>query len=74
VDDFIEPWLFTGVTAAPAGGQPVAPDQVRAEIRAGVALLRGLLLDLVITGDQDGTTSALNAYLDSRRMPRSPHH
>jgi AcrR family transcriptional regulator len=43
--------------------QPRAAGMSRAEIRLGLAVIRGLLLDLLATGDRDGVTAALEAFL-----------
>ncbi len=39
---------------------PDGPD--RAVVRLGLAVIRGLLLDLVATGDHAGTTAALGRF------------
>lgn len=57
--DFVEPWLSAGRAAAQAVG--VAVDD--ASLRAGVALMRGLLLDVVVTGDVAGASAALESHL-----------
>jgi AcrR family transcriptional regulator len=43
-----------------AGADPVT---ARAEARLGVAVTRGLLLDLLATGDRDGVTQAFERFL-----------
>jgi hypothetical protein len=36
---------------------------VRADARLGTAVVRGLLLDLLITGDRAGVDAAMDAYI-----------
>ena len=43
-----------------AGADPAA---ARAQARLGLAVVRGLLLDLLATGDRDGVTAAFEAWL-----------
>lgn len=43
----------------------VPPDQAAAQARLGLAVTRGLLLDLLATGDRPGTDAAHRAYVDS---------
>jgi AcrR family transcriptional regulator len=55
--DMVEQWIalarVAGVDAA--------------RLRVDIAVIRGLLLDLLLTGDRKGTDAALKAYLDMRR-------
>lgn len=37
------------------------------QLRVDIAVIRGLLLDLLLTGDRKGTDAALKAYLDLRK-------
>ncbi len=53
----IENWLEANVALASAAGVPV--DVARAHGRLGVAVIRGLLLDLLATGDRVGVDAAL---------------
>jgi DNA-binding FadR family transcriptional regulator len=46
---------------AVAQGQPEA--QARAEARLGVAVTRGLLLDLLATGDREAVDAAMERYI-----------
>jgi AcrR family transcriptional regulator len=64
VDDWVEPVSARLVAAG------VAPDEAGAQARLGLAVVRGLLLDLLATGDLAGTTAAFDLYLD--RVVRSP--
>lgn len=57
IDDWVEP----AVIALVAGGQPEAA--ARAQVRLGLAVVRGLLLDLVATGDRDGVDAAFAEFV-----------
>jgi AcrR family transcriptional regulator len=58
VDDWVEPIAELGV----ARGVP--PDAARAHARLGVAVTRGLLLDLLATGDRAAVNAAMDAFID----------
>jgi AcrR family transcriptional regulator len=60
-ENLVEPWLSSGADAASALG--LSPQLARAEARLGMALLRGLLLDLLVTGDRAGVDEALELFL-----------
>jgi len=57
---FIGPWLDV------AGGS----GEQRAQRRADVALMRGLVLDLLVTGDAEGVDAAFEAWLAMRVSQR----
>ena len=57
VDHWVEPLTRIGV----AEGRP--EEQARAEARLGVAVTRGLLLDLLATGDRAGVDAAMERYI-----------
>lgn len=57
VDDWVVPLAAVGVEA----GLPEAT--ARAQARLGLAVYRGLLLDLLATGDREGVTAAVEEYL-----------
>lgn len=57
VDDWLEPIAELHVAW---GMEPVA---ARAQARLGIAVTRGLLLDLLATGDRAGTTAAFEAWI-----------
>lgn len=57
IDDWIEP----AVTAQVERG--LLEDQVRAEARLALAVVRGLLLDLLATGDREGVDDAFTEFL-----------
>jgi AcrR family transcriptional regulator len=60
VDDWVEP----AAEAAAAAGKPI--EQARAEARLGVAITRGLLLDLLATGDRAAVDAALEHWIELR--------
>ena len=57
VDLWVEPLARIGV----AQGVPEA--RARAEARLGVAVVRGLLLDLLATGDREGADAAVERFI-----------
>jgi len=59
VDLWVEPLTRIGV----AQGQPKA--QARAEARLGVAVTRGLLLDLLATGNREAVDEAMERYIEA---------
>jgi AcrR family transcriptional regulator len=62
LDNAIEPWIsaLVPVLIREAG---LDSKTARAEARLSVAVTRGLLLDLLATGDRDGVTEAFERYL-----------
>jgi AcrR family transcriptional regulator len=62
LDTVLEPWFAPTIEAQTARG--MAPDQARAMARLGVATIRGLLLDLLATGDRAGVDAAMRMFLD----------
>src|SRR5215468_10752128 len=81
LDNAIEPWI---AALAPALTREAGLDSsaARAEARLAVAVTRGLLLDLLATGDRDGVTEAFERYLqhtergyhDPANQPARPRH
>ena len=63
LDSAIEPWI---AAMEPAIIREAGLDSktARAEARLALAITRGLLLDLLATGDRDGVTEAFERYLD----------
>jgi AcrR family transcriptional regulator len=55
-DDMVKQWMALAKSAGVDAAQ----------LRVDVAVIRGLLLDLLLTGDRKGTDAALKAYLDMR--------
>ncbi len=68
LDGIVEDWLRPAVERLRGLGVPER--QARAQARFGLAVARGLLLDLVTTGDQAGLDDAVELYL--RIMPYGP--
>ncbi len=65
LNDDIEHWLDANVTlSAPLG---VPGDVARTHARLGLAVTRGLLLDLLATGDRAGVDEALEIFADRYR-------
>jgi AcrR family transcriptional regulator len=56
----ITSWLEANDTLAAAQG--IQPDQARVHARLGLAVVRGLLLDLLATGDRAGVDAALEVF------------
>jgi AcrR family transcriptional regulator len=59
----IEHWLEANVSLAAGTGVPA--DMVRTHSRLGLAVMRGLLLDLLATGDRAGVDAALEAFAEN---------
>ena len=59
VDGLIEPWLDEAEAAARAVG--LTPH--RDELRLGIAVTRGLLIDVLATGDVEGATRAHERFI-----------
>jgi AcrR family transcriptional regulator len=66
LDSAIEPWIdmMAAAMESEAGLDAVT---ARAEARLGVAVTRGLLLDLLASGDRDAATEAFDRYLQHTR-------
>jgi AcrR family transcriptional regulator len=58
----VESWVAPVAEMMIADGVP--PDSARATARLGVAVTRGLLLDLLATGDQEGVLAAMERFLE----------
>ena len=59
VDSLVEPWLAVAREAGERLGIDVDP----VEVRLAIAVVRGLLLDAVATGDVAGATAALERFV-----------
>jgi AcrR family transcriptional regulator len=74
----VEPWItYIAAQLAEAG---VDQATARADARLAVAIVRGLLLDLLATGDREGVTEAFERYLryaeppaPQAEQPAQPH-
>ena len=62
LDGIIEDWLEPAVEINMALGLGAA--EARAHARLGIAVTRGLLLDLVATGDVEGVDAAMDAFIE----------
>ena len=61
LDGIVDLWVEPLARIAVAEGVPEA--QARAEARLGVAVTRGLLLDLLATGDREAVDAAMERYI-----------
>ncbi|MFB0620385.1 hypothetical protein [Streptomyces sp. AGS-58] len=61
LEGFLDDWLDPLAAAEVAAGEDPAVARVRA--RLGVATVRGLLLDLLATGDRAGVDAAMEEFL-----------
>jgi AcrR family transcriptional regulator len=57
--DLTAPWIEDSAPITEAFGVPFDP----AEIRLGVAVTRGLLVDVILTGDADSATASLERFI-----------
>ena len=55
-------WLDLNVAAAREAGIDIAPEAIRVHARLGLAVVRGLLLDLLATGERDEVGAALEVF------------
>jgi AcrR family transcriptional regulator len=62
LDGIVEAWLEPATDYGVRRG--LSPEAARADARLGLAIVRGLLLDLVATGDRPGVDSAFNRYIE----------
>jgi AcrR family transcriptional regulator len=65
LDDNVAHWLDANVALSIPQGVP--PDVARTHARLGLAVTRGLLLDLLATGDRAGVEAALDVFADRYR-------
>jgi AcrR family transcriptional regulator len=68
LDGIVESWL-TPLTEWNRR-QGVPPPAARANARLGVAVARGLLLDLLATGDREGVDQAMEQFIAMHQAPR----
>ena len=67
LDGIIDSWVAPISDLAVEHGVP--RDVARVDARLGVAVIRGLLLDLLATGDREGVDEALERYLQLQPWP-----
>ena len=67
LDDVVESWIAPIADAAVAAGGDKRT--ARADARLAVAVVRGLILDLLATGDRKGVTDAFDRYLGRVGLP-----
>jgi AcrR family transcriptional regulator len=67
LDGIVDLWVDPLTRIAVAQGRPEA--EARAEARLGVAVVRGLLLDLLATGDRAGVDAAMERYVEALAHP-----
>jgi AcrR family transcriptional regulator len=63
LDGIVDLWVEPLTSIAVAQGRPEA--EARAEARLGVAVTRGLLLDLLATGDREAVDAAMERYISA---------
>ncbi len=63
LDGIVESWVAPLAESGVAHGLPLPT--ARAHARLGIAVTRGLLLDLLATGDVAGVDAAMAAFLDA---------
>jgi AcrR family transcriptional regulator len=63
LDGIVDAWVEPLTRIAVAQGRPEA--LARAEARLGIAVVRGLLLDLLATGDREGVDAAMERYISA---------
>src|SRR5262249_14577284 len=61
LDDVVDAWVAPAAAYAERHG--ASPEGARADARLGIAVTRGLLLDLLATGDRAAVDAALEPYL-----------
>ncbi len=70
LESIVESWVDTAAAVADQLGIPVEVAQTQA--RLGVAVIRGLLLDLLATGDRAGVDAALEQFIAMSEAAFSP--
>lgn len=69
-ETLVEPWIE--VVSQQGVLRGLSPEAARAQARLGVAVTRGLLIDLLATGDRAGVDAAMEAFLGAL-LPESAH-
>ncbi len=67
LEGIVDAWVEPIVEVRVAAGAP--EDEARAEARLGLAVFRGLLLDLLATGDRAGVDAAVERFVDLAGLP-----
>ncbi|GAA1344665.1 TetR/AcrR family transcriptional regulator [Saccharothrix algeriensis] len=62
LDGVVDSWVEPVAERERRRGHP--PERARARARLGLAVARGLLLDLVATDDEEGVTAAMDLFLE----------
>ena len=62
-ETLVEPWIEAVAALGVQGG--LSPEVARAQARLGMAVTRGLLIDLLATGDRAGADAAMDLFLDA---------
>ena len=68
LDGLTTPWIDTARTVA--SGLPAATGLDDTDLRVGIAVVRGLLLDAVASGDPGPPTAALHRFVERWHGPR----
>jgi len=71
LDGVVDAWIDP--IAEYSIGHGASPEAARTDARLGVAVIRGLLLDLLATGDREGVEAAFERYL-ALVQPRRARH
>jgi len=70
LEHFVHHWLSAIETGLHETGE-LSRAEAKVQARLNLAIIRGLMLDLLTTGDLKGTTDALGAYARAARAERS---
>ena len=62
-ESLVEPWIEVVSRQGVLAG--LSPEVARAQARLGMAVTRGLLIDLLATGDREGVDAAMTLFLDA---------
>jgi len=70
LDGIVDSWLepLTALNIA----QGLTPERARASARLGIAVTRGLLLDLLATGDRPGADAAMELFIEMYQRLTAP--
>jgi len=70
LDGIVDSWLEPLTALNIAQGLP--PERARASARLGIAVTRGLLLDLLATGDRPGADAAMELFIEMYQRLTAP--